>query len=154
MITQQQLDAFVGKPIGEICGNAYSSPQDDHCAHFVSHVIGFDFGRTCRMMMGTAKAPGASLQIQDVFAKCRRVGVWSLRPAMLKTCLVFLTKSTNVNLSSKTMAKVPRQHVGVYMNGQIWHYSNRQQKVVRQTAAQFGQQHSAPDNAMFFGTLR
>jgi hypothetical protein len=152
MITQQQLDALVGKPIGEICGNGYTNPHDDHCAHFVSHVIGFDFGRTCRMM-GTAKAPGANLQIQDVFAKCPRVGLWSLRPTILKTCLVFLTKSTNVNLSAKTIADVPRQHVGIYLNGQIWHYSNRQQKVVRQTATQFGQHHSAPDNAMFFGLL-
>lgn len=153
MITQPQLDALVGKPIGEICGNAYASPHDDHCAHFVSHVIGFDFGRTCRMM-GTAKAPGANLRIADVFAKCPRVGLWSLRPAVLKTCLVFLTKSTNVNLPSKKMTNVPHQHVGIYLNGQVWHYSNAQQKVIRETTNQFGQHHHAPDNAMFFGSLR
>jgi hypothetical protein len=51
------------------------------------------------------------------------------------------------------MADVPRQHVGIYLNGQIWHYSNRQHKVVRETAGQFGQHHPSPDNAMFFGTL-
>lgn len=152
MITQQQLDAFVGQSIAEICGNGYASPQDKHSAHFVSHVLGYHFGVTCQSM-GVTKAPGATLRIEDLFAKCKTVGLWSLRPAHLKTCLVFIIKSRNVKLSSRVMANVPRKHVGVYLNGSIWHYSNDQHKVLRQTPSQFGQHYPAPDNAMFFGSL-
>lgn len=152
MITQQQLDALVGKSIGQICGNGYASPLDNHCAHFVSHVLGYSFGVTCRVM-GTGRAPGASIRVQELFPKCQTVGVWALRPASFRTCLVFITKSTNVNLSTRVMANVPRKHVGIYTNGSIWHYSNAQHQVVRQTPAQFSQHYPSPDNAMFFGSL-
>ena len=139
-------------PSARFCGNGYASPHDNHCAHFVSHVLGYRFGATCQMM-GSGRAPGANLRVQELFAKCQRVGPWSLRPASLKTCLVFITRSTNVNLASKVMANVPRKHVGIYLNGLIWHYSNAQQKVVRQTPGQFAQHYPSPDNAMFFGSL-
>ncbi|HEY3883856.1 MAG TPA: hypothetical protein VGL62_01515 [Vicinamibacterales bacterium] len=152
MITQPQLDALVGKSIADICGNGYANPHDNHCAHFVSHVLGYAFGVTCQTM-GTGKALGASLRVQELFPKCQTAGVWSLRPASLKACLVFITKSTNVNLSSKVMANVPRKHVGIYLNGLIWHYSNSQHKVARQTPGQFAQHYPPPDNAMFFGSL-
>jgi hypothetical protein len=152
MITQQQLDGFVGESIGEICANGYANPHENHSAHFVSHVLGYNFGVTCQSM-GIAKAPGATLRVQELFPKCPTVGLWSLRPASLKTCLVFLTKSTNVTLSSRVMANVGRKHVGIYLNGMIWHYSNARHQVVRQMPAQFAQYYPAPDKAMFFGLL-
>jgi hypothetical protein len=152
MITQAQLTGYLGKSIGEICPNAYASTHDNHCAHFVSHVLGYHFGATCQVM-GNGKALGASLRVQDLFVRCRSVGAWSLRPTALKPCLVFITRAGNVNLSAKTMANVPRKHVGIFADGFIWHYSNSQQKVVRQTPAQFAQHYPSPDNAMFFGAL-
>ena len=48
---------------------------------------------------------------------------------------------------------VPRKHVGIFADGFIWHYSNSQHKVVRQTPSQFAQHYPSPDNAMFFGAL-
>ena len=152
MITQQQLDGYLGKAIGQICQNAYASTADNHCAHFVSHVLGYKFGVTCQMM-GNGKGPGATLRVQEVFPKCKSVGVWSLRPASLSTCLVFITRASNVTLASKVMANVPRKHVGILADGLVWHYSNSQQKVVRQTPSQFALHYAAPDNAMFFGAL-
>jgi hypothetical protein len=152
MITQTQLTGYLGKSIADICQNGYTGIHDNHCAHFVSHVLGYRWGVTCQMM-GTGKAPGAMLRVQELFPKCRSVGAWSLRPASLKTCLVFITRASNVNLSGKVMANVPRKHVGIFADGFVWHYSNSQQKVVRQTPSQFAQHYPSPDNAMFFGSL-
>ena len=152
MITQHQLNSYLGKSIGDICPNAYTSVHDNHCAHFVSHVLGYRFGVTCQVM-GNGTAPGATLRVHELFPHCHSVGVWSLRPTSIRTCLVFITRSTNVNLANRSIANVPRKHVGIYFDGLIWHYSNAQQKVVRQTPAQFALHYPPPDNAMFFGTL-
>ena len=152
MVTQHQLAACLGQSIGEICQNGYTSALDNHCAHFVSHVLGYQFGVTCRTM-GTGKGPAATLRVHELFPKCQKVGVWSLRPASFNIGLVFMTRASNVNLATRTMANVPRKHVGIFLDGFVWHYSNVQQKVVRQLPAHFSQHYPAPDNAMFFGTL-
>jgi len=152
MLTHHQLQGFLGKSIAEICQNGYTNVHDNHCAHFVSHVLGYHFGVTCQMM-GNGKGPAATLRVQELFPHCHSVGAWSLRPASLRTCLVFITRASNVNLSNRSMANVPRKHVGIYLDGRIWHYSNAQQKVVMQMPAQFAQHYPSPDNAIFFGTL-
>ena len=66
-----------------------------------------------------------------------RVGVWSLRPSPLTSCLVFMTRASNVNLAAKAMAAAPRQRVGLFVDGFVWHYSNSQRKVIRHSPAQF-----------------
>jgi hypothetical protein len=152
MITQQQLDGYVGKSIADLCLNGYTSAGENHCAHFVSHVLGYKFGTTCHVM-GNGKAPGANLRVQEVFPKCPSVGAWSSRPASLQTCLVFITHASNVNLASKVMKNVPRKHVGIFLNGSIWHYSNSRKQVVKQTPEEFEQHYPSPDNAMYFGSL-
>lgn len=153
MITQHQLDGYVGKSIGEICQSGYTSSADNHCAHFVAHALGYHFGVTCQIM-GNGKGPGASLRVQEIFPKCPSVGVWSLRPASVQACLVFILRASNVNLAGKLMANVPRKHVGIFMGGFIWHYSNSQGKVVKQTPSQFARHYPSPDNSMFYGSLR
>src|SRR5262249_7395474 len=152
MITLQQLDGYLGKSISQICQNGYCNPNDNHSAHFVAHVLEYHRGMTCQIM-GIGRAPGASLHVQDIFRKCRSTGVWSLRPAAVTTCLVFITAVPNVNLSAKTMRNAPRIHVGIFCGHMIWHYSNSQRKVVKQTPAQFATHYRAPDNAMFFGSM-
>ena len=152
MLTQHQLAGYLGKSIGDICQNGYTSVHDNHCAHFVSHVLGYRFGVTCQAM-GSGKAPGATLRVQELFPRCHSAGAWSLRPASLRSCLVFITRASNVNLASRSMANVPRKHVGIFLDGFIWHYSNSQRRVVKELPAQFAQHYAPPDNAMFFGTL-
>jgi hypothetical protein len=153
MVTQQQLHGYLGKSISQICQNGYTNNHDNHCAHFVSHVLGYRFGLTCQMM-GNGKIPGFNLRVQEIFPKCPSVGVWSLRPARLSTCLVFITAASHVNLTGKVMSNVPRKHIGIYLGGFIWHYSNKDRKVVKQTPAQFSQHYPKPDNAMFYGEMR
>jgi hypothetical protein len=51
------------------------------------------------------------------------------------------------------MANMPRKHVGLYVAGWIWHYSNSQRQVLRQTPEQFSHHYPSPDNALFYGSL-
>jgi hypothetical protein len=152
MVTEQQLSRFLGKSIADICQNGYIRDADNHCAHFVSHALGYRFGVTCQMM-GSSAGPAANLRVQEIFPRCSRVGVWSLRPASLSVCLVFITRASNVNLAGKVMANVPRKHIGILVGGFVWHYSNSQRMVVKQTPPQFSTHYAAPDNAMFYGSL-
>lgn len=152
MITQQQLDAYVGQSIGAICPNGYASDAERHGAHFVAHALGYQFGVTCRMLGGGSSA-GATLRVQDLFSKCRSVGVWALRPTTVQPSLVFITRAANVNLAVKGIANAPRTGVGIFFRGFIWHYSTRHRQVMRQTPSQFAMNYPAPNNAMFYGSL-
>ena len=149
---QLALGSFLGKRIGDICGNHYANDADNHCAHFVSHVMGYGFGVTC-LNMFRGKAPGANIRVQEIFPKCPTVGTWASKPQDMTTCLVFITNAGNVDLGKKVMNNVPRKHVGIYHSGLIYHYSNTQHCVVQQTPDQFSHHYAAPDNAMFYGSL-
>jgi hypothetical protein len=151
MITVDQLNAYLGKNISQICGNGYADPNDNHCAHFVCHALGYQFGFTCRNMKSGHGTP-ANIRVQEVFPHCASVGTWASRPASLNSCLVFITAASNVHLTSKTMDNVPRKHVGIFLQGNIWHYSNSNHKVVKQTPQEFSHHYPAPSNAMFYGT--
>ena len=62
------LSSFKGKNIGKIC--SFSIGKDDtrnHCAHFVSHVLGYDFAETCKNFTHTDKqnsSQGATLLLR------------------------------------------------------------------------------------------
>ena len=116
MITEQQLSAYLGKSIAEICPNGFTSDAHNHSAHFVGHALGYTFGATCHLI-GRRNGPAATLRTQEIFRACPKVGVWSLRPSTLAAGLVFITRAANVNLAGKVMANVPRKHVGIFVGG-------------------------------------
>jgi hypothetical protein len=152
MITQQQLGAYLGKSIAEICPNGFASASESHGTHFVAHVLGYRFGVTCQTM-AAGRLPGVTILAQDLLRKCPAVGAWALRPTSLASCLVFMTRVGSINLATRAMANVPRKHVGIFHGGFVWHYSSSQGKVVKQPLAQFAQTYPPPDNGMFYGTL-
>ena len=152
VITQQQLDSYLGKSIDAICPNGYTTNADHHSAHFLSHILGYHFGVTCQMMSG-GRVAGATIRVQELLSRCKSAGVWSLRPAAHSPCLVFITRASNVNLAAKSMSQGPRRHVGIYMNGFIWHYSSARQQVIKEIPSQFKLYYPSSDNAMFYGSL-
>ena len=152
MITAAELNKFVGKNITGICTNGYTNAADNHCAHFVSHALEYTFGYTCRAA-GTGKGPAANLRVHELFGRCPSVGRWDDKPDDLKTCLAFVTARTNVQVPNKLMANVPKKHVGIFIDGTIWHYSNSHHKVMTQNPEDFSHHYPGPDIELFFGQL-
>lgn len=151
-ITESTLASYLGKHIREICLRGYNADTISHCAHFVSHVMGYRFRTTCATFTHGA-APSATLRVNQLFPRCPRVGRWSTLPADLNSGLVFILNPAEVNLAEKTMGDIPRKHVGIFYGPQrtIYHYSNTQHQVVSQTPDEFSHHYPAPDNAMFWG---
>lgn len=152
MLTLTQLTQRLGQSIAAICPNGFTSEHENHCAHFVSHMFGYSFGANCRMMAG-GSAPGANIRVQEVFARCPRVGKWADRPVAVTQCLVFNTQASNVKLASKVIANVPKKHIGIYCNGVVWHYSNARRQVVSVTLEDFSRHYPGSGFALFYGTL-
>ncbi len=154
MPTHASLNAYLGQHIRDICPLGYANDSDNHCAHFVSHVLGLSFGATCRTMTG-GDGVAASIRVHEIFARCLSAGEWSEVPVPLLWGLVFITNASNVKIRTRTMTNVPRKHVGIFLGGarEIWHYSNSQRKVVVQQPTEFSFHYAAPDNAMFWGSM-
>jgi len=77
MINATLLNSYLGKPIEEICLNGFISHKENHCAHFVSHVLDLDFGRTCtyltRHQKKKGKTAGANVSVKEIFDRCAQV---------------------------------------------------------------------------------
>src|SRR5262245_35161991 len=149
---QLLLNTYLGHTIAEICPNHYANDADNHCAHFVSHAMGYGWGVTC-LTLRRGKGFGANIRVQEIFPRCLSVGTWASKAPTMMSCLVFITNASNVNIATKEMTNVPRKHVGIYLSGLIYHYSNAQHRVIQQTPEQFSHHYAAPDNAMFYGSL-
>ena len=151
-VTVNELVSYEGKHIKEICSAGFVGDEKNHCAHFVSHVLGFDFGLTCRALTGKG-ANKANVRVQEIFAKCPEVGRWEGGVDVSAQGLMFVTDDTNVNLTAKVMKNVPKKHIGIYVGGDVWHYSNSQDKVVKQAVSQFGKHYSGSNITLFSGAF-
>jgi hypothetical protein len=152
VITAADLNKFLGKNITAICTNGYTKPEDNHCAHFVSHALDYGFGYTCRAAVN-GKGPAANLRVHEVFARCPAVGRWDDKPADLKTCLAFVTAKSNVQVANKMIANVPKKHIGIFIDGTIWHYSNANHKVMTQNPEDFSHHYAGADIELFYGQM-
>ena len=146
------LEALLDKNINQICPNRFHDAAANHCAHFVSHAMAFGFSFHCRQFAGGSK-PGANIRVHEIFAQCPRVGNWEEADPGADQ-LVFVTRKDVVNLATKTMQNIPQKHIGIYHQGLIYHYSNTEDRVVKQTPDAFLQRFQAAydgDQGLFFG---
>jgi GH24 family phage-related lysozyme (muramidase) len=152
----QNLSSFLGKSIGDICQQRFHDAEANHCAHFVSHVGGYQFGFLCNAISGSSRK-GVTIRVQELFPHCPEVGEWEDRPDTDDDLLVFITARRNVNLARKTIQNVPKKHIGILRNGQVFHYSNGEDRVVRQSPAavreRFRRTYRDSTVDLFFGTL-
>ena len=145
---------YLGNHISKICKNDYHKDSDNHCAHFVSHVLGLRFGFKCRDMTGKGDlANAANIRVHEIFSKCPKVGEWSDKPESLDVCLAFVTSASNVTLKTKFMNNHPRKHIGIFQKGKIYHYSNSRDKVVEQTPEAYAKHYSGSDVTVYYGTI-
>lgn len=146
------LNELLTKHITEICTNSYTDTAHNHCAHFVSHVAGYQFGYTCFNQTGKGeRSTRANLRVQEIFAQCRSVGRFDERPESLTTGLIFITDERNVDIATKVMQNVPRKHIGFFHGEMVWHYSNSRNQVVSQTSEQFSKHYPGDRIIMFYG---
>ena len=129
---RSRLENALGKPIDDICPNRFHDHSANHCAHFVSHMMGLGFSFNCREYKGGSKQP-ANIRVHEVFKQCPKVGKWSARPTIDGPFLVFVTRTNNVDVDTKTMGNIPQKHIGVFLDGHIYHYSNTQEMAVKWT---------------------
>lgn len=148
-----KLSETLNKTITDFCRNGFTSSVDNHCAHFVCHVLALDFGYTCKMLVN-GKHFGVCIRVQELFAQCSKVGYWSDAPEGMQ--LVFVTDKSNVDLTAHIMRNVPKKHVGIFSGGGIYHYSNTDDKVICQRPDEFLTRFQGVyggNQVLFFGTF-
>lgn len=150
--TAADLDGFVDKHISEICGCSFADDGENHCAHFVCHMTELNFGLTCFAMSGKGEqSKSANIRVQEVFPRCRRVGKWSDKPQDIRKGFIFVTQATNVNLTTKQISNVPKKHIGIFIEQNVWQYKNRLKHVIKQTPAEFKQHYTGAGFEIFYG---
>ncbi|MEJ2407557.1 MAG: hypothetical protein P8171_25500, partial [Candidatus Thiodiazotropha sp.] len=113
------IKSNLNKPIKHLCPFSLGlDNHQNHCAHFVSHVMGYEWGNTCKNHTWADKqkpGKGAVIRVNDVFNKCQETGLLSARPAALVECLVFVTVSTNIGKTGSkfVMGAQPKKHIGI-----------------------------------------
>ncbi len=145
---------YLDSPIDQICGNNFHSYNENHCAHFISHLAGLNFEFSCKSYKGGNKE-GANIRVQEIFSKCPKVGLFKDLDFDFPV-LVFITNKSNVDLQKKKMANVPKKHIGIYIDDQIYHYSNSLEKVVRWSPDKFKstfQRTYGGDQELFYGLI-
>lgn len=132
------LTEYLGKKIDQIC--PFSLGKDDsknHCAHFVSHVMEYEFAdTTCKNLTDADKqvaGKGAVIRVDNIFNVAAEVGPWTDRPLSLRSCLIFATISGNMRKCGHvlSMDKHPKKHIGIFLDGLVWHYSNTRDGVAK-----------------------
>lgn len=154
MALTSKLDNLLGKSISEICDGLFHNSSSNHCAHFVSHVLGFDFPFDCKAFKGGNGTP-ANVRVHEIFSKCPNVGFWN-DADLSKDLLVFVTEISNVDINEKKMINVPQKHIGIFSDGHVYHYSNSRNKVFKQSPDSFLRDFDASYSgiqALFFGTF-
>ncbi|HVF31220.1 MAG TPA: hypothetical protein VNA22_09625 [Pyrinomonadaceae bacterium] len=148
-----KLSQTLNKTIGDLCRNNFNTAADNHCAHFVCHVLEVDAGYDCKTHKN-GSFPGACIRVHELFAVCPDVGGWDSAPEGMK--IVFVTDKSNVDLAAHTMRNVPKKHVGIFSEGFVYHYSNTQDLVIRQKPGDFLTRFQGAyggNQGLFFGTF-
>lgn len=152
--TLASLRSYVGKSIGDICSTGFSTPTQNHCAHFVSHALGIKLGMLCGDMAWKTKKTGASIRCDELYNRLTFKGKWEDKPALADGLLIFVISAANVG--NGFMYNVPQKHVGIYCGGQVFNFSNSQHQVVVDHTVEvfhdkFRRSYAGKDISLFFG---
>ena len=131
----RRLTDLVGERIDRICPNGFDEPNVSHCAHFVSHVMGFEFGCTCRDLTG-GFGSAANVRVHEIFHRCAWIEPWESHKQD-RDCLIFVSRPSAFNVAEKTLLNIPKKHIGIVSNNWVFHYSNRQGAVLVQRVEKF-----------------
>ncbi|MCW7538400.1 hypothetical protein OOT46_11170 [Aquabacterium sp. A7-Y] len=131
----QPLNEVLGKHISHLCPFSLGQMNgENHCAHFVSHMLGYEFAETCKNLKFTDKKRserGATIRVNSLFNAASHTGQWDDKPLHLSSCLLYVTLSSNITQAGhRIMMGTQRQkHIGIFIDGRVWHYSNLSDKI-------------------------
>jgi len=129
--------------ISDLCPFSFGQKNSaNHCAHYVSHIMGYDFGATCKNFTWAEKRQvpkGASFRVNQLFNKTPARDLLANKPNSLTECLIFVTIASNVSTTGSTlrMGDNKRKHIGILTKGKVWNYSNTKDKVVADSLTTF-----------------
>jgi hypothetical protein len=158
------LDLLDGKTVEEFCPKSKVrgfkvGDTENHCAHFVSHALGFRFGELCLSDRWFGDE-GRTMRVDEIFHWCPDRGPWSSRPKDLDTCLIFATISTNVvdvPGAQLEFGNKRQKHVGIWHKGRAYNYHNstvgKVREGVRTDGEHFFQHVYGPKTKCFYGTF-
>ncbi len=132
-ITEAELKATLGKNISTMCTTGFTAADVNHCAHYVSHMLGIHFGYQCN---GTRNRQGAGVSVRcdEIYNRVASRGALAgVQPQ--DGWLIFATSPGN--MTGTQMGQSPRKHVGIYFSGKVYNYKNDEDKVVDDTLAHF-----------------
>jgi hypothetical protein len=157
MIDAVTLNSLLGMHIRQLCVNGYAADSDNHCAHFVSHVLNLGFGYTCSDAVAAPqrRGAGANVRVHEIFDRCPGVRALDHCPARFEG-LIFVSAPGNFTTDAAgraSLRNVPKKHIGLFLDGEVWHYSNGQRQVVRQSLAQFIRHYPNQRNALWVGEI-
>jgi hypothetical protein len=125
---------YAGHGMNEICENHFDTKGENHCAHFVSHALGIKFPVTCGDLKFSTKGSGATIRWDELFNQLNPRGLWDNRPTDGRPLLIFVTFERNV--INNRMGSSPHKHVGIYINGPVYNFSNSRHVVIRSSSAE------------------
>jgi hypothetical protein len=143
------LENYLGQTIVQICGK-YGTVGDDinHCAHFVSHVLGLRIpGAALCSNVGDStwtyaeRNLGFCVRVNQVFNSCANRARWADEDG---SCLIIATVRENIETESPlTIGSMARKHIGFHVAGQVYHYYNTDDRVIRQSVSIFRHHYGA-----------
>jgi hypothetical protein len=153
-ISLEELIKFVGLGMEDICPNSFTTSDQNHCAHFVSHVLKQTIGLLCGSMKHETRGTGVSVRCNELYNGLEQRGAWDSRPAFDNGIFIFVTDKQNV--VNDTMINVPKKHVGIHHSGQVFHFSNGQHKVIRDPTVEafhskFRRSYAGKNISLFYG---
>jgi hypothetical protein len=154
--TIQLMDEYLGASIQDICPNGYHTigAGHNHCAHFVAHVLSYDFGRTCHLMAARSRRLGraATLTVKDIFDRSPNKFLVTSCGPFPRPGIVYVTMRSNLNVDTMSLGSSLTRHVGVGIGSHVWHFSNSRNRVVKQPGSEF-LSHYSGDTVMVYGDL-
>jgi hypothetical protein len=82
-----KLSETLNKTIVDLCENRFTGTAENHCAHFVCHVLELDSGYDCKTHKN-GDHPGACIRVQELFAvsSSRQSGVTTDMRSISRYC--------------------------------------------------------------------
>jgi hypothetical protein len=125
------LKTWEGKSVEEFCTKfGKVGDKDNHCAHFVSHLLQLDRTAvsgavlcTYNTRLGKNDKPGYCIRVNEIYNHCQK-----LEAPDESGCIAYITLKTNIHRDGK-MFDNPTKHIGIYLAGVYWHYGNTLDKV-------------------------